>query len=38
MHWAKDCQHKISEKANIAELNNETEDNPENIIEEANLY
>ena len=37
MHWAKDCQHKISETANIAELNNETEDNPENIIEEANI-
>ena len=36
MHWAKDCQHKRSETANNAELNNETEDNTENIIEEAN--
>ena len=30
-------QHKRSETANIAELNNETEDNPENITEEANI-
>ena len=37
MHWAKDCQHERSETANIAELNNETENNPENIIEEANI-
>ena len=37
MHWAKDCQHKRSETANIAELNNEREDNPENITEEANI-
>ena len=36
MHSVKDCQHKRSETANIAELNNETEDNLENIIEEAN--
>ena len=33
MHWAKDCQNKRLETANITELNNETEDNPENIIE-----
>ena len=37
MHWTKDCQDKRSETANTAELNNETEDNPENIIEEANV-
>ena len=37
MHWAKDCQHKRSETANTAELSNETEDNPGNIIEEANI-
>ena len=37
MHSVKDCQHKRSETANIAELNNETEDNLENIIEEANI-
>ena len=37
MHWVKDYQHKRSETANIAELNNETEDSPENIIEEANI-
>ena len=37
MHWAKDCQHKRSETANTAELNNETENNPGNIIEEANI-
>ena len=37
MHGAKDCQHKRSETAKIAELNNETEDNLENIIEEANI-
>ena len=35
MHWAKDCQHKRSETANIAELNNEAEDNPENIIDDT---
>ena len=37
MHSVKDCQRKRSETANIAELNNETEDNLENIIEEANI-
>ena len=37
MHREKDCQYKRSETANIAELNNETEDNPENKIEEANI-
>ena len=37
MHWAEDCQHKRSETANIAELNDEIEGNPENIIEEANI-
>ena len=37
MHWAKDCQHKRSATANIAGLNNETENNLENIIEEANI-
>ena len=37
IHWAKECQHKRSETANIAELNNKTEDNPENIIEETNM-
>ena len=30
-------RHKRSETANIAELNNETEDNPEHITEEANI-
>ena len=37
MHWAKVCQDKRSETANTPELNNETEDNPENIIEEARI-
>ena len=37
MHCAKYCQHKRSETANNAELNNETEDNPENVIEEADI-
>ena len=38
VHCAKDCQHlKRSETANIAELDNETENNQENIIEEANI-
>ena len=37
INWAKDCQHKRSETANIAEPNNETEDNPENIIEEPSI-
>ena len=37
MHRAKDCQHKRSETANIAELNYKTEDNAENNIEEANI-
>ena len=32
-----DYQHKRSETANIAELNNKTEDSPENIIKEANI-
>ena len=37
MHWAKVCQHKRPEAANIPELKNKTENNPENIIEEANI-
>ena len=37
MNWAKDCQHKRSERANTAKLNNDTEDNPENKIEKANI-
>ena len=37
MHLAKDCQHKRSETANIAEPNHETEDNLETIIKEANI-
>ena len=37
MNWAKDCQHKRSERANTAKLNNETEDNPENKIKKANI-
>ena len=38
MHWAKDCQHKRSETANIAELNKiKTEDNSENIMKEASI-
>ena len=37
MHWAKVCQHKRSEAANIPELKNKTENNPENIIEETNI-
>ena len=37
MHWAKVCQHKRPEAANIPELKNKTENNPENIIEETNI-
>ena len=37
MHFAKDCQHKRYETTNIAELDSETENNQENIIEEANI-
>ena len=37
MHWAKVCQHKRPEAANIPELKNKTENNRENIIEEANI-
>ena len=37
MHWAKDCQHKRSVTAKIIEFNNEAEDNPENLIKEANI-
>ena len=37
MHWAKDCQHKKSETANIVEFSDEINDNIENLIEEANI-
>ena len=37
MHWAKDCQHKKSETANITEFTDEINDHIENLIEEVNI-